>query len=103
MKITPSYASALLAGLWSGVGVLPLTRGGAGASLGTVLWVLMLVVFFFAPMFFLVFGRGETFGRDWIHDPVQRARYFAMIKRLAIYVAAAAASAGAMWLGMRLL
>jgi hypothetical protein len=103
MKITPSYASALLAGLWSGLGVLPLTRASGGATLDTVLWVLMLMVFFFAPMYFLVFGRGESFGPDWIHDPAGRARYFAMLKRLAIYAAAAAAMAGVVWLVTRLL
>lgn len=102
MKITPSYASALLAGLWSGLGLLPFQRLAVGAgALENVLWFGASVLFFLAPVYFLVIGRAPGFARGWHLDPAERARYAFIVKRMLTWLAAAAAMALAVSAGMR--
>ena len=95
--ILASQKTAVLAGVWSGVGldiwdVCLARQPGMSTVSNDLLWLVALTVFFFLPVYLLVIGHGnKPFARDWISNPQERARYGAIAKRvLAWFIMAAA-------------
>jgi len=95
--ILASQKTAVLAGIWSGVGldiwdVWLDRRPGISILSHDLLWLVALTVFFFLPVYFFVLGHGnKPFARDWISNPEERARYGAIAKRMLAWFITAAA------------
>lgn len=92
---TPSNRTAALAGLWTSLGVLPFavwSRSGAFSSglAENAAWLAVAAIFIFLPAVYFVIGRdARGFSRNWINNPVERAKYMALLTRMAIWIATA--------------
>jgi len=101
MPLQPTNTTAALAGVWAMVGLASFEawlegQGFAAAGAGSALWLLAVAVFFFVPVYFLVLGRQEPFGRAWFLDREERARYGVVARRIAAWFLSAGAT-GAVW------
>lgn len=94
----PTIRTAALAGLWTSLAAFPLVVWAADDAYwsGLVAWLVVAAIFIFVPAVYFVIGpEGRGFGRDWINDPAERIRYFALVKRVLVW-AATAVVAGAL-------
>ena len=95
MTNTPSNRTAALAGLWTSLGVLPFAAwSGSGAfSSGlaeNAAWLAVAAIFIFLPAVYFVVGRDAgAFSRNWIDNPAERAKYMALLARMAVWIATA--------------
>ncbi|NML60798.1 hypothetical protein HHL21_06805 [Massilia sp. RP-1-19] len=107
MKTEPSNRTAALAGLWTSLGVLPFAAwSGTGAfSSGlveNVAWLAVAAVFIIMPAVYFVVGReARAFGRNWVDDPAERAKYMAMLARMGIWIVTAAAAGSLLLLAQK--
>lgn len=98
MKKNPSNRTAALAGLWTSLGVLPFgawagNHAFASGLVENLAWLVVVAVFIIIPAVFFVVGReGRAFGRNWMDDPVERAKYTALLARMGIWIVTAAAA-----------
>jgi hypothetical protein len=95
MNSKPTNKTAAIAGIFTSLGVLPFVpwSGVAAYSPGLMTWLIVAAVFVFLPTIYFVIGKdGRKFGRNWISDPLERARYFALVTRVIIWAATAAVS-----------
>jgi hypothetical protein len=102
MAIQPSHRTAAIAGAWAALGFVsydawdkahPTTHNFLRSSL----FLLMIVVFFLVPFIYFVLGRGSApFSHTWFLDPVQRARYGVIAKRMFTWFVGALV-AGMVW------
>ncbi|MBB3195072.1 hypothetical protein [Roseateles terrae] len=100
MSIQPNQTTAAAAGVWAAVGGMAFEHWHASqtslSSLSSnLLWGGFMLVFVLLPLFFFVIGRQPPFGRDWIRDPAERARYFLGVKRMLVWLVSAGLVAGA--------
>ena len=102
MQFEPSQRSAAVAGAWSVFGLVPFEAwmgrlGKLPALERNLLWGAAMVVFLFIPVYFLVLGHGNApFDRTWFLDAGERARYYVVAKRMAVWFGSAA-FAGILW------
>jgi hypothetical protein len=90
MTSKPNTRTAALAGLWTSLAVFPLFVMAGDEPAGLMTWLVVTAVFIFLPAIYFVVGSdGRRFGRDWINDPAERARYFALVKRVLAWAAMA--------------
>ena len=95
MKNQPSNRSAALAGIWTGLGVLPyaIWSGSGAFSSGlaeNALWLGVAAVFIFLPAVYFVVGPdGVSFSRNWVNNPAEREKYLALLTRMAAWIATA--------------
>lgn len=100
MNNQPSNRSAALAGIWTGLGVLLFAAwSGEGAfSSGlaeNAAWLGVAAVFIFLPAVYFVVGRdGARFSRDWVNNPAERAKYMALMTRVATWIVTAGVVGG---------
>lgn len=100
MKNQPSNRTAALAGVWTGLGVLPYAiwsgKGAFASGLAeNALWLGVAAIFIFLPAVYFVVGRdGASFSRNWVNNPVERAKYLALLTRMAIWIASAGVVGG---------
>ena len=104
MNVQPTYGTAALAGAWTVLGLVPFeiwmeTYGPSSTLATNALWLIALAVFFFIPVYFLVFGRHEPFQPNWFMNNEERTRYVVIAKRMLIWFASAGV-AGAAWSGI---
>lgn len=103
MKNKPSNRTAALAGLWTSLGVLPFAAWSgndafASGLVENIAWLVVAAAFIIIPAVYFVVGReARAFGRNWMEDPVERAKYMAMLARMGIWIVTAA-SAGSLLL-----
>lgn len=105
MTIKPNQATAAAAGIWAALGGMAFEQWHAAqTSLSSLsanlLWGGFMLVFVLLPLFFFVIGPQPPFGRDWIKDPAERARYFLGVRRVLIWLVSGAAVAG-LWAVVR--
>ena len=95
MNNQPSNRTAAIAGLWTGLGVLPyaIWSGSGAFSSGlaeNALWLGVAAVFIFLPAVYFVVGpAGVSFSRNWVNNPLERERYLALLTRMAVWIATA--------------
>jgi hypothetical protein len=100
--IEPSHRSAAIAGAWSALGLVPADAWlqndkTTSGLLHSLLWLLMLVVFFVVPFYYLVIGsNARKFTRLWFLDSEERGRYGAVAKRGFIWFVSCVL-AGTLW------
>jgi hypothetical protein len=98
MRITPTYRTAAIAGMWSatGLGLLDTwTHHANFASVGmsNLVWLSGAALFFLVPVFFLVIGaRTASFSRTWFLNPQERAEYWIVVKRMIVWFLSAGAT-----------
>lgn len=100
MSIQPNQATAAAAGVWAAAGGMAFEQWHAAQTAlssltSNLLWGGFMLVFVLLPLFFLVIGPQPPFGRDWIHDPAERARYVVGVKRVLVWLVSGAVVAGA--------
>lgn len=91
MNIEPSQKTAAAAGVWAAIGGMSFeywmaTQTSMTQLTTNPLWGGFMLLFIMLPLYFLVLGRQAPFGRDWIKDPAERARYAVGVKRVLIWV-----------------
>ncbi len=106
MSIQPNRATAAAAGVWAAAGGMAFEQWHAAQTslsslTSNLLWGGFMLVFVLLPLAFLVIGRQPPFGRDWIHDPAERARYWLGVKRMLVWLVTAGLVAGAWTLAAR--
>lgn len=107
MTNKPSNRTAALAGLWTSLGVLAFAVGSERGAFSSGLaenaaWLGIAAVFIFLPAVYFVVGTdGGRFGRNWTDNPVERAKYMALLTRIAIWIATAAAAASLLLLAQK--
>lgn len=100
MNNQPSNRTAAMAGIWTALGVLPFVAWSEGGVFSSALaenaaWLGVAAVFIFLPAVYFVVGRdGRRFSRDWVNNPAERARYMALITRMAVWIATAGVVGG---------
>jgi hypothetical protein len=100
----PSNKTAIIAGAWSVLGLVPfehwIDHEHFSVIKHNVIWLCAAAVFFFIPALYLVIGRNnEPFSRMWFLDPVQRARYWVISKRMMAWFLSAGVI-GSLWSGI---
>ena len=92
----PNTRTAALAGLWTSLAAFPLVVWAADDPIwsGLMAWLVAAAIFIFVPAIYFVVGSdARRFSRDWVNDPAERARYFALVKRVLVWAATAVVAA----------
>ena len=93
MSLNPSYATAALAGLITSVGMMTYELLAARLQIqdkSGVIWILATAIFLALPVYVLVLGRGSRpLGAQWLKDPAERERQWAIIRRLLVWLVTA--------------
>lgn len=87
MPIVPTHKTAMLAGAWTSLGVVPfeawMNHRHMTVLENNVISLGVMLIFLFLPFLYLVLGRdNDPFTRTWFMDPEQRARYWVISKRM---------------------
>ncbi|WAC75077.1 hypothetical protein OU995_10415 [Roseateles sp. SL47] len=95
MTIEPNPRTAAAAGVWAAIGGMSFeTWHAAQTSLtpltSNLMWGGFMLIFVLLPLYFLVIGRQAPFGRDWVKDPAERARYAVSVKRMLVWLGSGA-------------
>jgi hypothetical protein len=100
MNIKPTNLTAAVAGIWTSFGLvafeaLSKSTWFTNGAMETLAWLLACGAFFFLPAIYLVFGpEARGFSHTWVNDPVERARYLTVVKRMLVWLASAGVAAG---------
>jgi hypothetical protein len=96
MDLRPTAGTAALAGIWCSIGLVPFDLWVEQAKFASVLTrnltsITFFAVFLIAPFFYLVIGRDTgPFSRLWFMNPVERAGYLTVAKRMLVWFVSAA-------------
>src|SRR5271154_4579116 len=102
MTSEPSYRTSALAGVWAALGLVPYdlwdrAHNSSHDFPGSLLFLVVIAVFLIIPGIYLVLGhRFAPFRRTWVADPLERARYGMVARRMFIWFISAVV-AGVVW------
>jgi len=88
MEYQPSNRSASIAGIWCALGMVPFehwmnVHANKDVLVNNMLWLLFFAIFLAIPVFYLVIGRNTgPFSQTWFLDPVERAQYAVVVRRM---------------------
>jgi hypothetical protein len=95
LNIEPTNRTAALAGIWTSLGLTPFEVWLDASKFSSALaynltWLSLAAVFFVLPAFFFVIGRDTAgFTRLWILDPMERAKYWCVVRRMLVWFVSA--------------
>jgi hypothetical protein len=102
MPVEPSDRTAMVAGVWSALGFVPIgewledSHAESGVLRG-IAWLTLAIAFLWAPMRYLVVGMpAAPFGRFWMFDAEERKRNWKVTRRGLIWFLTAA-TVGSVW------
>jgi hypothetical protein len=95
LNIEPTNRTAALAGIWTSLGLTPFEVWLDASKFSSALaynltWLSLAAVFFVLPAFFFVIGRDTAgFTRLWILDPMERAKYWRVVRWMFVWFVSA--------------
>ena len=103
MQTVPTHRTAVYAGAWSALGLIPWDqwtshhKGGQDGLAYNLIFLFVFTVFLIVPVYYFVIGKNPgLYSRFWFLDPEQRKAYWVISKRMFCWFAGAAVF-GTIW------